>query len=150
MIKVEGEREIQLPLEKTWDFISSLDNITQCLPDFKKSRMENDTLYGSLKIGMGPLKGNFDGWFKISEAKKPSDISVVGHASGMGSVVDAKISVKVSGKGANVTVISWVAEINVAGGVAGLVQRYSKALADKLIEDLFSCMQKKLSGEPSA
>jgi len=75
-----------------------LHQISACIPDFKVVTIEDNSITGKMKLGIGPLKGNFEGKFLLTNIKPQESLNIEGNAKGMNGSVDILINVTFSEK----------------------------------------------------
>ena len=72
-MKLEGEYEIPAPRAKVWDAFLDPNVLQKAIPGCEKlEALGNDEYKATLKIGVGGVKGTFEGKVRLSD-KKPTD-----------------------------------------------------------------------------
>ncbi len=140
----EGSFEVKAPREKVFGFLLQPKKISGCMPDLQKLDVKSpDEFTAVVKAGVGFIKGDFTMNFTIADKQPPSHAKLLGRGSGIGSTVDLQtvIDLEESKKG---TLMKWNAEALVGGRIASVGQRLLNGQAEKIIKNLFSCLQGQL------
>ncbi len=140
----EGSFEVKAPREKVFGFLLQPKKISGCMPDLQKLDVKSpDEFTAVVKAGVGFIKGDFTMNFIIADKQPPSHAKLLGRGSGIGSTVDLQtvIDLEESKMG---TLMKWNAEALVGGRIASVGQRLLNGQAEKIIKNLFSCLQGQL------
>src|SRR4029434_2349961 len=72
-MKLEGSYEVKAPRQKVWSAFLDPETLRKAIPGCEKLEMIGPDEYkATLKIGVGAVKGTFEGKVRLSD-KKPSD-----------------------------------------------------------------------------
>ena len=142
----EGTFDIKASRQKVWDFISIPNNLAKCLPDLQKLEVvAPDRFKATVKAGVGFVKGTFNFEFTMLDMQPPTHAKLSGHGSGTGSTVDLDTVIDLSDL-PDGTRMAWKADAKVGGLIASVGQRLLEGAAQKLVNNLFTCLKKKLEG----
>jgi len=136
---LKGDQILDYKIDKIWQFIVNTDNLAKCLPNVKKLEKIENGFSAKIEVTIGFLKGTFDSKFTYSEVKEPNYLKINGEAKGMGSFVKLSLQINLSQE-IDKTKFSWVADVSITGPLASIGNRYINDVAEKIVNDLFSCM----------
>jgi carbon monoxide dehydrogenase subunit G len=114
------------------------------MPDLQKLDVKSpDDFVAVIRAGVSFIKGDFTMHFTATEKDPPAHAKLVAHGTGIGSTVDLETTMDLaeSEKG---TTMRWAAEARVGGRIASVGQRLLSGQAEKIIKQLFQCLQKQL------
>ena len=141
---LEGSHTFDAPAQVVWDTLLNPDIIATCMPGCQKfERIGPDHYEASMRIGVGPVKGDATGRIRLADQQPPLTYRMdveggggPGHATGSG-VMTLKNE---GGK----TTVSYDGELHVTGKAASVGQRLLGASAKLLINQFFKCMEGKI------
>ena len=140
----EGSFEVKAKRPKVFEFLLDPKKITACMPDLQKLTVKSpDDFTVLVKTGVAFIKGDFTLHFTVSDKQAPAHAKLTGRGTGIGSTVDLTtlIDLEESKKG---TMMKWSADALVGGRIASVGQRLLNGQAEKIIKELFGCLQKQL------
>jgi len=142
----EGTFDIKASRQKVWDFISVPNNVAKCLPDLQKLEVvAPDRFKATVKAGVGFVKGTFNFEFTMLDMQPLTHAKLSGHGSGTGSTVDLETVIDLSDL-PDGTRMAWKADAKVGGLIASVGQRLLEGAAQKIVNNLFTCLKKQLEG----
>ena len=143
----EGDFDLKAPRQKVWEFVIVPSNIAKCLPDLQKLEVVAPHRFrATVKAGVGFVKGTFSFEFMMLDLQPATHAKLSAHGSGAGSVVDLETTMDLSDLPDGGTRMAWKAEAKVGGLLAGVGQRLLKEAAQRLVNNLFTCLKKQLEG----
>ncbi len=83
--------------------------------------------------------------FTVVEKTPPTHAKLVAHGTGIGSTIDMDTFMDLSDGPGGGTSMKWAAEAKIGGRIASVGQRLIEGQAEKIIKNLFSCLEAKLS-----
>lgn len=141
----EGKFDIAAPPQKVFDFLLDPKKFAKCLPDLQKLEVKGkDRFSAVVKVGVGFIKGAFTFDFTVVERTRPSHARLKAHGSGTGSSVDLDSTMDLAEEPAGGTAMSWKADAQVGGLLAGVGQRLLQGVAEKTVNQLFASIRKEL------
>lgn len=144
-MRFEGESVINASREKVWKYVSDPRNGLEYVPNIKKlDIISEDKFTATVGVSVAGIKGTFNLNFEIIENICPSHGKLKASGEGIKSVVNFEAQVNLSEVPDGKTVMTWVADANVGGLIAGVGQRLLRMVADKLIKEGFGRMKSKL------
>ena len=144
-MKLEGSYEVKAPRDQVWSAFLDPATLQKAIPGCEKLEMIGPDEYkATLKIGVGAVKGTFEGKVRLSD-KKPSDsyrLSADG-SGGPGFVrADTLISLADIEGG---TRVSYSADVQVGGLIAGVGQRMLGGVSKMMADQFFNRMSEQLT-----
>jgi carbon monoxide dehydrogenase subunit G len=140
----EGTFEVKAQRKKVFDFVLNPRKISGCMPDLQKLDAKTpDDFVAVIKAGVSFIKGDFTMHFTVAEKDPPAHAKLVAHGTGMGSTVDLETTMDLA-EIVGGTRMTWTADARVGGRIASVGQRLLGGQAEKIIKQLFGCLQKQL------
>jgi carbon monoxide dehydrogenase subunit G len=134
-MKIEGSHDVSAPRQKVWEAFLDPEQLRQAIPGCEKlEALGNDEFRATMKIGIGPVKGTFDGKVKITDKQPPN-----GYRRG-----DTTITLSDIPGGTRVT---YSADVQVGGMIAGVGQRMLGGASKMLADQFFNRMTQLLQAE---
>ena len=119
--------------------------ISQCMPDLQKLEIKSpDDFTAVVKAGVSFIKGDFVLHFTTVEKTPPTHAKLAAHGTGIGSTVDLDTLMDISDAEGGGTSMKWSADARVGGRIASVGQRLLNGQAEKIVKQLFECLQGKL------
>jgi carbon monoxide dehydrogenase subunit G len=134
-MKLEGNYEIPVPRKKVWDAFLDPKLLKQAIPGCDKlEAIGPDEYKATMKIGVGGVKGTFEGKVRLSEMKEPDSYRMAVEGSGGPGFIRGETVITLTDASAG-TRVSYAADVQVGGLIASVGQRMlggvSKMMADK-------------------
>ena len=148
-MQLKGNVTIRAPRKKVWDFMTDPNQIGQCAPGVEKIEMlEPLKRYrGVVSVGFGAVKARFSGEVEVLELDEPHYAKLKAHGSATGSVADAISEMRLSDGPDGSTVVDWTADVSVSGQLASLAARLMVPVSQKLSEQFYEQVRKKIESE---
>ena len=144
-MKLEGTYEIPVPRDKVWDAFLDPKLLKQAIPGCEKLEATGPDEYkATMKIGVGGVKGTFEGKVKLSNLKAPDSYRMAVDGSGGPGFIRGETVISLSDNGSG-TRVSYTADVQVGGLIASVGQRLlggvSKMMADKFFTRMGELLQ---------
>ena len=148
-MRLQGDVAIRASIKRVWDFMTDLNQISQCAPGVEKvEEIEPLKKYrGVISVGLGGVKARFSGEVEVLELDEPHYAKLKAHGSASGSVADAVSELHLSKASEDATDVHWTADVNVAGQLAGLAARLMGPVSQKLAAQFYDEIRKKIETE---
>ncbi len=141
----EGVFNVRAPKEKVFGTLMNPNEISQCMPDLQKLDVKSPEDFTVIvRAGVSFIKGDFTLHFNVAERNAPTHGKLTAHGTGMGSTVDMETTMDISDAQQGGSSMKWAADAKVGGRIASLGQRLLEGQAEKIIRQLFECLQHKL------
>lgn len=148
-MQLKGEVAINAPRAKVWDFLTDPQQVGLCAPGVESIEVvEPDKRYrGAVSIGLGSVKARFTGEVEILELEEPERAKLRAHGDAGGSVADATSEMRLSDGPDGATIVTWTADINVAGQLASLVSRLMIPVSQKLSDQFYAEVRRRIEAD---
>ena len=84
----EGTFTTKAPAEKVFELLLNPNEISKCLPDLQSVDVKSEDKFdAAVKIGVGPIKGNFTFHLTVVEKEPPKHARLKAQGSGSGSKI---------------------------------------------------------------
>lgn len=141
----DGTFDVKASREKVFSILMDPNQISQCMPDLQKLDVKSPDDYTAIvKAGVSFIKGDFNLHFLVVEKTPPSHAKMTAHGTGIGSTVDMEMFIDLAEAAAGGTSMKWAADAKIGGRIASVGQRLIQSQAEKIIKNLFDCLQGKL------
>ncbi|MBX6753138.1 CoxG family protein [Thermorudis peleae] len=147
-MKIQGSYTIRAPQQATWDHLTNPDAIAKCLPGVEKlNQVGPDEYTMSMTVGIGPVRGTYEGKVRLLNVHPPSDYQMEIEGSGRPGFVKGLGTLRLVPAGENQTQIEYDGDVEVGGPVAGVAQRMMGSVAKRLIEQFLSCIEQQITSQ---
>ncbi len=135
---------MRAPREKVFAFFLSPDDLSSCIDDpHTVAGDDADHFHGSIKAGVGFIKGTFNWSATVAERSPPERARIKVHGSGMGSGFDIDSTIETAGS-EGMSTIRWKADVTMSGPIASMGARIMSGTIDKKTTAFFENARKKL------
>ncbi len=119
--------------------------LSACMPDLQKLEVKSpDEFVAVIKAGVSFIKGDFTMRFTTVDKVPPTHAKLISHGSGIGSTVDLEAVMDMADAEGGGTSMRWTSDAKVGGRIASVGQRLLSSQAEKIVKQLFDCLQAKL------
>jgi uncharacterized protein len=150
-MKISGEHAFRATREQVWDALQDPEILAATLPGARRLEPTGPDQYAiSVDVGVGSVKGTYEGTFALTEMVEREACTVRATASGRpGSVTtEARMRLSADGQGAHMT---YEADATVTGPLAGVGQRLMGAAARRTTDQFLSALDERImTGAPAA
>ena len=148
-MELSGEHTFSAPRERVYAFMLDPDTLKSCLPGCEKlEQIGEDEYAATMKIGIGMIKGTFNGKVKISDKQEPSSYRMLVEGKGPQGQVSGEGSLELVEQDGG-TLVKWAGDANVRGTLARIGGRVIKPAASTIVGQFFNCLESKASAESS-
>jgi carbon monoxide dehydrogenase subunit G len=144
-MKIEGSHEIPVPRAAVWKAFLDPEILRQAIPGCERLEAVGEDEYkATMKIGVGAVKGTFEGKVKLQDKVPPESYRMaVDGSGGPGFVRGNTLITLIDIEGG--TRVSYSADVQIGGLIAGVGQRMlggvSKMMADKFFTAMGDLLQ---------
>ena len=143
-MKLEGAHEVPAPRQKVWDAFLDPDQLRQAIPGCEKlEALGNDEYKATMKVGVGGVKGTFEGKVRLSEKKPPESYKMAVEGTGAPGFVRGETVISLSDVNGG-TRVAYVADLQVGGLIASVGQRMLGGVAKMMADKFFGKMSELL------
>ena len=141
----DGTFEVEANKDKVYATIMDPNQLSECIPGLKSVEVASPEEFSVVvRVGLAFIKGDFNIKFKVVEKAEPIHAKLSGIGSGMGGTLDLVANMDLSEDNGK-TKMDWAADAKVGGKLGSMGQRIIGGQAQKMIKQLFDCLEKKLS-----
>jgi carbon monoxide dehydrogenase subunit G len=144
-MKLEGAYEVPASREKVWEAFQDPVQLKQAIPGCEKlEAVGPDEYKATMKVGVGGVKGTFEGKVRLSDKRPPESYKMAVEGSGGPGFIRGETVITLTQAGAG-TRVSYTADLQVGGLIASVGQRLlggvSKMMADKFFTRMGELLQ---------
>jgi carbon monoxide dehydrogenase subunit G len=144
-MKITGEHVFISPRERVWEALQDPQMLANALPGVKRLEVTGPDRYAiTVSVGVGSVKGTYDGTFTLSDKKDSEACSVRASATGGPGSVDAVARMQMRDGDDGGAVLTYDADANVTGPLAGVGQRLIGGAARKTTKEFLSALDRQL------
>jgi carbon monoxide dehydrogenase subunit G len=150
-MKISGDHDFRASRAQVWDALNDPEILAATLPGARRLEPTGPDEYAlSVDVGVGSVRGTYEGTFALSEKHERESCTVTATASGRPGSVTAVAGMRLADNGAGAR-MSYEADANVTGPLAGVGQRLMGAAARRTTEQFLSALDERIvSGAPAA
>jgi carbon monoxide dehydrogenase subunit G len=148
-MKVSGEHEFRASRAQVWDALQDPDVLSATLPGARRLVPTGPDAYElTIDVGVGSVKGTYEGTFSLADKVERESCTVRASASGRPGAVTAEARMRLAGD--DRARMTYEADANVTGPLAGVGQRLMGAAARRTTEQFLSALDERIvSGAPA-
>lgn len=144
-MKIEGRYLFQGQLQQVWELLTDPRALQHCTPGCKKlEAIGNDEYEATLEMGVGPIKGTYQGKICMTEKDAPRRYKLLVEGSAAVGFVRGEGVLTFQEQEGGETVIIVNGDATVGGLIAGVGQRLVEGVAKQTMGQFFKCMQGQL------
>ena len=150
-MRFAGTIDIDAPRERVWAFLTDPAQVTTCAPDVQSLEVADPHHFKVVvRAGVGPIKGTFTMNVQFLELERPKHAAVLARGQAPGSAVEMISNMDLSEFDEQHTVMEWSSEVTVSGMIQQVGARLMQGAADKITQQVFSCIKAKLEAPVTA
>jgi len=135
-MKLEGTYEVPAPRKKVWAAFQDPKVLKKAIPGCEKlEAVGPDEYKATMKVGVGGVKGTFEGKVTLSDKQPPDSYKMAVEGSGGPGFIRGATIITLTDQDGGGTRVSYTADLQVGGLIASVGQRMlggvSKMMADK-------------------
>jgi uncharacterized protein len=140
-MKLEGTYDVPAPRKKVWDAFLDPKQLKKAIPGCEKlEAVGTDEYKATMKVGVGGVKGTFEGKVKITDKQPPDSYKMAVEGSGGPGFIRGETVITLTDGDGGGTKVSYTADVQVGGLIASVGQRMlggvSKMMADKFFNKM--------------
>lgn len=140
-MKVQGTHVADAGLAALWAALEDPAALSQTLPGLQRLEVLGADEYGvTLEVGVGAIKGTYDGTFAVTDKVDGESCTVRASARGSQGSVQAVARVQLSEAAGGGSRIAYEADTTLTGPIAGVGQRMLGAAAKRTTKDFLSAV----------
>jgi hypothetical protein len=145
-MNVTGSAIIRSTQSQAWAFLTNPHEVSRCVPGLESmSILEEGSRFRAVaSVGFGNLKVKFTTDVEWLELVVNQTAKLKAHGVAPGSVVDVLAEMRLEGAGPDSTLLTWEADVTIAGTISALASRMMGSVSEKLAKQFFDCVQRNL------
>jgi carbon monoxide dehydrogenase subunit G len=147
-MKFEGSHDVPAPRQTVWEAFLDPDRLKKAIPGCEKlEAIGPDEYKATMKVGVGGVKGTFEGKVKLSEKKPPESYKMAVEGSGGPGFVRGDTVITLSDTDGGGTRVAYSADVQVGGLIASVGQRMLGGVSKMMADKFFGKMSELLQGK---
>ena len=143
---LEGQFQIQAPIEKVWESVLDPKTLGSCMPGTEKMEIIDDKTYETvIKQKVGPIKVKLKFKTELTEVRPPNYIKAVGKGADVTKLgnfsFDLEMNLKETKK--NLIDVSYKSNVSLVGRLATFGERVMRAKSKSVSEEFTKNLQAK-------
>jgi len=144
-MKLEGTYEVSAPRKKVWEAFQDPKLLKKAIPGCEKlEAVGPDEYKATMKVGVGGVKGTFEGKVKLADKQPPDSYKLSAEGSGGPGFIRSDTVITLTDYDGG-TRVSYTADVQVGGLIASVGQRMlggvSKMMADKFFNRMSELLE---------
>jgi carbon monoxide dehydrogenase subunit G len=146
-MKLEGSHDVAAPRQKVWEAFLDPARLKKAIPGCEKLEATGSDEYkATMKIGVGGVKGTFEGKVRIADKKPPESYKLAVEGSGGPGFVRGETLITLSDIDGG-TRVAYSADVQVGGLIASVGQRMLGGVSKMMADKFFGTMSALLKGK---
>jgi len=143
-MKIEGSHDVTAPRQRVWDSFLDPEQLRQAIPGCEKlEAVGQDEYRAVMKVGVAAVKGTFEGKVRLTDKRPPESYRMQVEGSGAPGFVRGETVVTLTEIPGG-TRVSYSADVQVGGLIAGVGQRMLGGVSKMLADQFFNRMGQRL------
>ena len=144
-MKLEASYEVPAPRDKVWSAFLDPKLLKEAIPGCEKLEATGPDEYkATMKIGVGGVKGTFEGKVRLSDHQPPERYRMAVEGSGAPGFVRGEAAMRLEEIDGG-TRVAYDADVQVGGLIASVGQRMLGGVSRMMLDQFFSRMTERLS-----
>jgi len=146
-VKIEGEYRFASSRDDVWRALQDPQTLANSLPGVKRLDVDGPDRYAvTVTVGVGSVKGAYDGTFALTDKRELEACRVTADASGPPGSVSATAAMKLEDAEGGGTLLTYDADAKVTGPLAGIGERMVSSAAKKTTREFLEAIDRELTG----
>jgi hypothetical protein len=146
-MKLEGSHDISAPRQKVWDAFLDPARLKKAIPGCEKlEALGADEYKATMKLGVGGVKGTFEGKVKLGDKKPPESYKLAVEGSGGPGFIRGETVITLTEIEGG-TRVAYSADVQVGGLIASVGQRMLGGVSKMMADKFFGKMSDLLKGK---
>jgi carbon monoxide dehydrogenase subunit G len=144
-MRIEGTYTLPAPRERVWAFLNSPAVLARTTPGVKELTPNGtDTYRATIEIGVGPVKGTYNGQVSITDKTPPERLTLRIEGGGKPGTIRATGELHLEAQDSR-TVVHYTGDAQVTGLVAGVGHRLMSGVAKQMAGEFFKALEGELT-----
>lgn len=146
-MKIDNEFTVSVPVERAWEVLTDLAEVSLCLPGARLTNVEGDVYNGEIRVKVGPVISEYAGTAQFAEKDDAAYRAVIdakGRDSRGAGNASAVITMQLRADGQR-TLVRVDTDLKISGKIAQLGGGMMKEVSEKLMGQFADCLETKLA-----
>jgi uncharacterized protein len=150
-MKITGEHQFTHPSDAVWDALTDPAVLAATLPGCHNLTPRGEDEYGiTVAVGVGSVKGNYDGTFSLTDQVPGESCTVRATGSGRPGSLNVVATMRMADDEHEDALLTYEADATVTGPLAGVGQRLMGAAARRTTEQFLQALDDYISEPPGS
>jgi len=150
-MKITGEHSFVSSRERVWAALEDPQMLANALPGVKRLDVTGPDEYAmTVGVGVGSVRGTYDGTFRITDKQAPEACAVRANAAGGPGGVQAVAQMRMRDADDGGALLSYEADASVTGPLAGVGQRLIGSAAKRTTREFFEGLDRQIQAPEGA
>ncbi len=146
-LHLTGSTTINAKRERVFQLLTDPSFIATTLPDaVEVALLDKESLEAKMKVKVALISSSIKVRLRITDRVPPSSARLLAEGSGSGSNLKIISTFSLEGDGTTTTRLSWVADAEITGLMAGLGSLVLRGFAEKKVGEIFAGITKGIEG----
>ena len=147
-MKIEGSSDIPAPIDRVWTAFLDPTTLAAALPGCEKlEAIGPGEFKATMKVGVGPVKGTFEGKVRLADQEPPHRYRMAIEGSGGPGFVRGEAAMELAPVEGG-TRVSYNADVQIGGLIASVGQRMLGGVSRMMLDQFFARMTETLTASP--
>lgn len=143
-MKVEGTYTLPAPRQRVWELLNDPAVLARATPGIKQlDPLGHDTYRATIEVGIGPVKGAYDGKVTIADRVPPERLTLKVEGSGRPGTIMATGELQLAEQNGQ-TVVTYRGDAQVTGLIASVGHRLIGGVAKQMAGEFFKALEREL------
>ncbi len=143
-MKVEGTYTLPAPRQRVWELLNDPAVLARATPGVKQlDPLGNDTFRATIELGIGPVKGAYEGQVSISDRVPPERLTLKVEGGGRAGTIKAAGELRLAEQDGQ-TVVTYTGDAQVTGLIASVGHRLIGGVAKQMAGEFFKALEREL------
>lgn len=144
-MKIEGDFRFEADRRAVWQALQDPRCLAATLPGVRKLEViGTDEFAVTADVGVGSVKGLYEGTFSLADKKDFESCILFGSARGAAGAIEVEARTRLSDSLEQGTLLEYEADAKISGAIAGVGQRMITAASRKMSKDFFSALDRSI------
>lgn len=143
-MKVEGTYTFPAPRDRVWALLNDPGVLARATPGVKTLEPQGaDTYKATIEVGVGPVKGAYDGTVSLTDKVPPERMTLKVEGSGRPGTIRARGELRLE-EGDGQTVVTYTGDAQITGLIASVGHRLIGGVAKQMAGEFFKAVEREL------
>src|SRR5258707_1815551 len=150
-MRVSGAALVHAPAEAVWAALGDRDVVLRAIPGIERLALTgNGRCEFTVRAAIAAISGTYTGETVVRQADAPSRLGLTISAAGARGTINCDVDVRLVPASDEVTEVSYEADAEAAGPIAGIGQRMLASIVKRQAGDFIANLDEVLTGPPAA